>query len=147
MADERRTIFGLIDKLYKDMGDGTHAEVVAINHLEGLTSAENATLTIANGAALSDELDFTDKTKLIIHMPAAWTAAEIGFKVAYESGGTFNVLYDENGMRVEAEADADYVISIPSEYLAGCPYLKLWSQTAGANVNQGAERSITVSMI
>jgi len=33
MADVLRRVFGIIDKLYKDMGDGSHAEVVAVGDI------------------------------------------------------------------------------------------------------------------
>jgi hypothetical protein len=113
-----------------------------------LRRSETTTLTIASGANLSDELDFTEHSMLIIHMPAAWTAASIGFHVAHTTGGTFQPLYDQLGNLVQVAgppvASRDY--QAPPE-VAGCRYVKLWSQNgAGANVNQGAERSMAVTI-
>jgi hypothetical protein len=113
-----------------------------------LRRSGTTTLTIDNGANLSDELDFTEHSMLIIHMPAAWTAASIGFQVAHTTGGTFQPLYDQLGNLVQIAgppvASRDY--QAPPE-IAGCRFIKLWSQNgAGVNVNQGAARSVGVSI-
>jgi hypothetical protein len=110
--------------------------------------SSTTTLTIGNGANLSDELDFTEHTMLIVHMPSAWTAASIGFHVAHTSGGTFQPLYDDLGNLVQIAgppvASRDY--QAPPE-LAGCRYVKLWSQNgSGTNTNQGAARTMAVSL-
>lgn len=108
---------------------------------------KTATLTIANGAALSDELDFRYYSMLTVHMPAGWTAASIGFHVAHTSGGTFQPLYDELGNLVQISSpSASRSYSVPPE-LAGAQYVKLWSQNgSGTNTNQGAARSLVVSL-
>lgn len=110
-------------------------------------SSELVTLTIANGAALSDELDFTEHSMLTVHMPAAWTAASIGFHVAHTTGGTFQPLYDDLGNLVQIAGPAvDRSYQAPPE-VAGCRYVKLWSQNgAGVGVNQGAARTVPVSV-
>lgn len=104
-------------------------------------------LTIANGANTSEEFDFTLYTMLTVHMPAAWTAASIGFQVAHTSGGTFQPLYDELGNLVQISSPAvDRSYQAPPE-LAGSRYVRLWSQNgAGVNTNQGGDRSISVSL-
>ena len=113
-----------------------------------LRSSSTVTLTIANGANVSDELDFTEQTMLIVHMPAAWTAASIGFQVATATGGTFQPLYDDLGNLVQIAGPpvASRNYQAPPE-IAGCRFIKLWSQNgAGANVAQGAERLLPVSL-
>ena len=104
-------------------------------------------VTIANGEALSEEFYLAPYTFLLVHMPAAWTAASVGFKVAQEEDGTYQPLYDEAGNLVQIASPAvDKVYSAPAE-VAGGLFVKLWSQDgAGANTNQGAERKLGLSM-
>lgn len=103
------------------------------------------TVTIANGAALSEAIDMTEQSAGNIYMPAAWTAASIGIQSCYDSGGTFLPLYDDSGTLVEATVAVDRCVKLPPEVFA-CRYIKLWSQTAGSGVNQGADRSIVVEL-
>ena len=102
------------------------------------------TLTIAAAAALSDEFKMEGYSEILIFMPAAWTAASIGFHVTDASGGTFVPLFDADGDEIETTAAVDQAYSITT--VSG-PYAKLWSQTAGTGVAQVAERSITVVLI
>lgn len=106
------------------------------------------TATIANGAALSGEIDLEGARVITVHMPAAWTAADLGIKASPTSGGTFNPLYDDEGTLVSASVDADQVITFDrfALPLAGVRYIKLWSQNAGADENQGGARSLTVEL-
>jgi len=102
------------------------------------------TLTIANAAALSDEFKMEGYSEIIIFMPAAWTAAGIGFHVSTVSGGTFVPLFDAAGDEIETAAAVDQAYSITT--VSG-PYVKLWSQTAGVDVVQGAARTITAVLM
>ena len=99
--------------------------------------------TIANGGAVSPEIDFSYYAGGVLHMPAAWTAAAIGFRVANQSGGTFQPLYDRDGLIVRIVVAVDRSYPLPEE-LYGCRWVQLWSVNAstGANVNQGADRVI-----
>ncbi len=110
-------------------------------------TSSTATLTIANGANVSDELELTENSTLIVHMPAVWTAASIGFQVAPTTGGTFQPLYDDLGNLVQiAGPVATRNYQAPPE-IAGCRFIQLWSQNgAGANVAQGDDRTIPVSL-
>lgn len=103
-------------------------------------------ITIAASAALSGEIPMSEYTMGIIHMPDAWTAASIGFQVSPSSGGTFQPLYDNNGVLVEIPSPtADNSFEIPPE-AAAARFIKIWSQTSGSGVNQVAERSLTVDL-
>lgn len=104
-----------------------------------------STVTIANGASQSGVIDLRYYTMMIIHMPAAWTAADIGFQVSTAEGGTYLPLYDDLGNIVMVDGPAvSRCYQAPPE-IAGCAYVRLWSQNgAGVSVNQGAQRSITV---
>jgi len=113
---------------------------------------QNTTVTaiIAESAALSGEIDMRQYAGAILHMPAAWTAASIGFQVSATSGGTFTPLYDEYGSLVQITGtsvptvDRSYVL--PAKLFAGL-YVKLWAQNgSGTDVNQAAARSIAVDL-
>lgn len=105
------------------------------------------TLTIAAGANLSDAVDFRHKAMLVVHMPSAWTAASIGFKVSSSEDGTFQPLYDDDGNLIQIDSPAvDKSYSAPAA-LAGALWLKLWSQDGSAsNTNQNAARSLVVDL-
>lgn len=107
----------------------------------------SATATILNGAAVSNVIPNADFSGGSVITPAAWTAANLGFKVCNTAGGTFVPLRDQSGALVQvtnvqaAEADA---YPLPDE-LFGCLYFELWSCTsAGVDTNQGADRACTV---
>ncbi len=82
-----------------------------------------------------------------VRMPATWTAASIGFKVADVLAGTYLPLYDDNGNLVQIDSPtADKAYTFPAE-VAAARFVKLWSQDgAGANANQGAARTLYVDL-
>ena len=104
-------------------------------------------MTIANGAALSDAFDMTDYAGGQVLMPAAWTAASIGFQVASSSGGTYYPLHDDDGTLVQIDSPAvDKAYQLPIE-LFGCFWVKLWSQDGAASgTNQAAARTVIVQL-
>lgn len=103
------------------------------------------TLTIANGAAVSNAINFTDFTRMIVIMPAAWTAANVGFQVSTTEGGTYTGLYSIDGSVAEIASPAVNLAYASPPEVNGATWLKLWSQNgSGVGVNQAAERTITV---
>lgn len=102
------------------------------------------TVTIASGAAVSDAFEVREGMFVMLQMPSTWTAASLGFKVATEKGGTYLPLYDEYGNLLALTVAASTTIRVPVTWLAGCPWVKLWSETAGADVAQGGARAITI---
>ncbi len=103
-------------------------------------------VSIANGVALSNVISMIEFGYGIIHMPAAWTAADIGFQVSSELDGTFLPLYDDAGALVEISSPAvDQAMRIPVEVLAS-RFVQVWSQSGGADVNQGAARALIIDM-
>jgi hypothetical protein len=109
--------------------------------------SSHVTVTIANGANLSGEIDMSQFSMLIVHMPSAWTAASIGFKVASESGGTFLPLYDDDGNLLQIDSPGASKAYAAPAGVAGCSFVKLWSQNgSGTNTNQGGDRSIVVEL-
>ena len=102
---------------------------------------------IANGAAVSDAIELSQFSGMIVQMPAAWTAASIGFKVCNTPDGTFLPLYDDDGLLVQIDSPAvDKAYSAPAPVFAAM-YIQLWSQDGSASAtNQGAARTLTVTM-
>lgn len=102
-------------------------------------------VTIAISAALSDPIDLSKYSGGVILMPAAWTAAGIGFKVSNSYGGTYVALIDAAGDEIEAAAAGVVSVAHPMPAaIFGFKYIKLWSETAGADVTQAAERVLNL---
>jgi hypothetical protein len=108
-----------------------------------LTKVESA--TIANGAAVSGAIDVSRYSGMQVFMPAAWTAANIGFAVCATEDGTFVQLNDKTDAIVEIASPAvDLAYAAPVEIFPSM-FLKLWSQDgAGSDTNQAAARTLTV---
>lgn len=102
-----------------------------------------ASATIANGASLSDAVTIQNSAVVGIIMPGTWTAAVLTLQGSVD-GTTFTDLYDPFGAEIVIAAAASRHIVIPPASLNGLAAIKLRSGTAGAAVNQGAARSITV---
>ena len=99
-------------------------------------------VVIASGAALSEPVNVKEDSMGVVHMPAAWTVADIGFHVSTEVDGTYLPLFDESGVLVVISGPiADQSYTIPAR-VAGVKYAKLWSNLAGADENQGAARTL-----
>jgi len=120
--------------------------VPAISPITRVVSSQ-VSLTIASGAALSDAFDFSSYSMAVVHMPSAWTAASIGFYVCQTPAGTFLPLYDKNGSLVQISSPAaSQAHACPAE-LAGCRWVKLWSQDgAGSGTNQAAARTLNLDL-
>lgn len=110
-----------------------------------LSSTVPQVVTILNGAALSEAIVFGPYSKGVIHMPAAWTAADIGFHISSDPDGVYQPLYDGANPVVISGPGADRVFPLPAG-LAPAHFFKLWSNTAGADTNQGADRVIIVEL-
>lgn len=87
MADILREVFGLFDKRYKDMGDGTHAEVLAIG---------------AGGVELPATIVHGQNT-----VAAAGTAEALGPATALVSGVRVKALAGNAGDIYVGDADVD----------------------------------------
>lgn len=105
------------------------------------------TVTIASGANLSDAIDFRSFAGGIVHMPAAWTAASIGFKVSSTMAGTYLPLFDDDDALVQIDSAAvDQAYQINDAVFASS-YVKLWSQDGSeGDTNQAAARSLIVDL-
>lgn len=113
---------------------------------------KNTTTTALFDISADDDLtltaiDMRPYAQMIIRMPAAWTAASIGFKVAEAADGTFLPLYDDDGNLVQIDSP-----SVSQAYVAPAPlgaghFVKLWSQNgSGTNVAQGDDRTLGIDL-
>jgi hypothetical protein len=104
------------------------------------------TATIANGASLSGAVDLGRYRLARIEMSAAWTAAAITFQVSRD-GVTYYNLYDKTGTEYSVTTDASRGVIIPLTDFLGVQFLKVRSGTAGAAVNQAAERVLNLVLV
>jgi hypothetical protein len=104
-------------------------------------------LTIASGAALSGAIDIRPYTMMTVHMPAAWTAASLGFYVSTSKGGTYLPLYDDDGNLLQIDSPAaSKAYTLPAA-VAASHFIKLWSQDGSAsNTNQAAARTLILDL-
>ncbi len=102
------------------------------------------TVTIKNGQALSDLIDLRRFPSAGYIMTAAgWTAASIAFQVSYD-GVNFFKLKGATGSLIEHTTPAiNEARAFPAE-AASFYFVKIWSETGGANVNQAADRTFAV---
>jgi len=109
-------------------------------------------VTIASGAALSDEIPVGARRIVGIQMPAGWTAASITFAGFVRTDGavpptdTFGKVQDAAGTEVALTSPAadTYVAIADTVALQALGRVKIRSGTAGTPVNQGADRVLYV---
>jgi hypothetical protein len=101
--------------------------------------------TIPNGEALSWPVSLQNFTSGTLHMPAEWTAASIGFHVSDSLNGTYQPLLDGEGNRVELAVTAGNSYALPNGVMSAS-FVKLWSQSAGVDVNQADDRQIVLDV-
>jgi len=105
------------------------------------------TVTIANGANLSGAFDMSGMAGAVVHMPAAWTSASLGLKVASDESGTYQVLRDDDGNLIQVDSPAasnSYVLPAATFPVR---WAKLWSQDGSGNdAAQGAARSLVIDL-
>jgi len=105
-----------------------------------------ATATIANGASLSGAVDCSAGRLGAIVMPASWTTANLTFSSSVD-GVTYNDKKDSVGNEYTVTAAASQFITLNPQDFLHDRYIKIRSGTSGTPVNQGAARSITVSLL
>lgn len=114
-------------------------------------AGDSVVVTIANGANVSDAFSMEGMAGAGLKMPAAWTAAAIGFYVAEVEAGPYQAFYDDAAASTPIQIGdgttkptANLAYSFPAKIYAW-PWVKLWSQSgAGVNVNQGGARAFTI---
>lgn len=112
-----------------------------------MTTINYETVTIANGASLSDALNIASRNFFGVIMPAAWTSAAMTFQGSFDGTNYFD-LYDETGTEVSFTVAASryVIISSPAKFL-GLKKIKVRSGTSGTPVNQAAERTVGLIVI
>lgn len=147
MADTDSTI-----KLF-DQGDSTLKTIRLVNNGDSTYSLATVgptttkSCTIANGAALSDEIDLDGFQSFIFCIPASWTSAKLAFKVAPATAGLFEPLYDVGGTLIEITVASSTKVTLTgnnARALMAARFVKLWSENAGADANQAGAKVITV---
>jgi hypothetical protein len=101
---------------------------------------------IAAGATgLSGEINIGGFEMMALEMPAAWTTANLTFKAARATGGTFYDLYDDAGNEVTVTVGgAARTITFDSTALKFAPieWLKIRSGTTATPVDQVTARTL-----
>jgi len=141
MADRLLEVFGRFFKRFRDMGDGTHAEVVAA---VGVAPLSTVTGTIANGASLSGAIDLRAVgTPVALQTDAAWDTNAIAFQGSYDG-----VVYTNlRNMGVEVSIPGVVASSLEGldlQQFLGLRYLKVRSGTAAAPQNQVGDTVVTI---
>lgn len=99
------------------------------------------TATIASGQSLSPGVNLDGLHLCGIRMPAGWDAAGISLQVSYD-GQVWRDLYDVSGA-VAIPAGANQHIALELARFVGIGgWIKVRSGTAGAPVNQTADRAV-----
>jgi hypothetical protein len=115
-------------------------------------SSLGVTTTIPINTALSEPIDMSNFYGGMVLVPAAWDAANIGFKVCETENGTFVPAKDNVGVPLQITTvvvNAAGAYAMPTSIFTA-RYVKLWSKhlTAGTetDVNQSAARTLVVML-
>lgn len=115
-------------------------------------AVETISLTIANGAALSEAFDMQRYLNGLVYVPGTWTAGNIGFTVCDTATGTFSIALDKTGVPIQistVNTGRAGWYAIPTE-LFPASFVKLWSKNATAatetDINQAGARAMKVML-
>jgi hypothetical protein len=81
----------------------------------------------------------------IVHMPSTWTVADIAFLVSDDVDGPYLPLYEDADLVIIDGPLANRAYLLPAA-VAGSLFVKFWSNTAGANEAQGADRAFSIDL-
>jgi len=105
-------------------------------------------VTIPNGAAVSEMIATQGAAIVGLLMPAAWTAAALGYKACLSGhAADLKTVKDQaTGTLLQTLVVADDWIAFPLTNAIFAPFIQLASVTAATTtgVNQGAARDITL---
>lgn len=105
---------------------------------------DNDVATIAINTAVSSQINLGDKTLCGFHMPAAWDAAAMSFRVSPDGGTTWSEFYDVKAASATVTVAAGQYIALDPNAWRGVNCVQFRSGTVGAPVNQtGGARTIT----
>jgi hypothetical protein len=103
----------------------------------------NATLTIANGASLSDAHAPGGWLPVAIAMPAAFTGVLMTFQLSADCT-TYQNLYDDGGNEYQVAVAASRHVSLDGAMFKSAVCIKARSGTAGAPTAEAGERVLMV---
>ena len=92
-------------------------------------------------SSTTDAFEMAKYWRGVFHMPADWDAADVGFQVSIDADGPYLPLYDGTGTLVAITPAVDRSYPLPAS-LAGAKFVRLWSMSAGTDVEQSADRTI-----
>lgn len=101
-------------------------------------------VTIANGTALSAQVNLGDKALHGIMMPAGWDAADLTFRASPDGGATFGEMVDVSATAIDYKAAAGIYIPIDPTLWEAVNCIKVRSGTSAVPVNQTADRVLTL---
>jgi hypothetical protein len=104
------------------------------------------TVTIANGASLSDEFVVAGRKLISIATPTI-TSATLSFTAQNRKGDDFLPVYKDDGSEYTVGSAFTTARTFLAPWLAGYYAIKIRSGTAAAPVNQGAARTFVVSAV
>ncbi len=108
----------------------------------------DCSVEIANGASVSDLINLTGHVLSAVQVSSSWTTAVLGFKASID--GSTAVMYDvknSNGDFLTFQTSASQILVFDPATLIGLQKIQLVScTTAGVAVNQGALRSLVLSL-
>ena len=119
----------------------------------GITNVRRSTAvglsTILINAATGSAVKIEGHQTGMVIMPAAWTAASLGFKVCDTEDGTYLILRTDAGVPIQITGivtDAANAYKLPADLFNGPIWVRPWSKhaTAGTitDINQDAARTI-----
>jgi len=103
------------------------------------------TVTILDGASLSDEITIEDSVLVAIQTDSGWDLAAISFQARSGGNALGDLKFEGSELTANAIAALDYVTLTPGKF-AGVQFLKLRSGTSGAAVNQTGDSVITLTL-
>ena len=109
--------------------------------------AQKNTVTIANGASVSDSVFLGGMILSRIEMPSAWTTAALTAQISPDGGSTWTELYISDAAWSIASGVVAASISLALPPATGAQFqgtVRFRSGTSGAAVNQGGARTITL---
>lgn len=110
----------------------------------------NGSVTIADGASLSNAFDLTPTNRLVgVELPSGWTTQSITFQVSLD-GTTYVSAYDADGNEIvipSAVASRFYGLSAAQQVaLYGARYVKVRSGTTASPQNQAGGDVIKLAL-
>jgi|SRR5215469_12592997 len=105
-------------------------------------------VTIAQGTALSPQIDIGTKSLAAVSVPASWVTTSLSFQASFDGGNTWGELVDQTKAPVTvASITGAAQIAVDPNKLRGVQSLKVRSGTAASPINQTAAGGVTLTLI